>query len=100
MAALHLNDQTLSTLTPEMCTALSKHVKEVLPVYARPRFLRIQKELDMTSTFKQQKTSLVREAFDVTQVADPIFYLNPGTQSYLPLDHVVYSQIMAGKVPL
>ncbi|XP_060586557.1 long-chain fatty acid transport protein 2-like isoform X2 [Ruditapes philippinarum] len=100
MAALHLNDQSLATLTPSMITSLSKHVKEVLPTYARPKFIRVQKELIMTSTFKQQKVSLVREGYDVTNVTDPIFYLNPATQSYLPLDYVVFTQIMAGKVPL
>lgn len=100
MVALHLNDQSLTTLTPAMITALSKHVKEVLPNYARPKFIRVQRELTMTSTFKQQKVSLVREGYDVTKVTDSMFYLNPATQSYFPLDHVVFTQIMAGKVPL
>lgn len=100
MAALHLNDPGLPTLMPSMLTTLSQHVRQTLPVYARPRFIRIQKELSMTSTFKQQKTVLVQEGFDVTSINDPLFYWNSGTQSYMPLDYTVYTQIMAGKVPL
>lgn len=100
MASLHLTDQSVTALTPVMLAALSHHVNTVLPVYARPRFIRVQKELQMTSTYKQQKTDLVREGFDVEKIQDPLYYLNLSTKTYLPLDQTVYSRIMAGKVPL
>ena len=35
-----------------------------LPSYARPLFLRIQPEMDITSTFKHKKTELQKEGFD------------------------------------
>lgn len=102
MAALHLTDKTISELTPAMLSRLSKHVCNVLPVYARPRFIRVQKEPSehLTSTFKQQKSTLVKEGFSVDLIKDPMYYLNLGSQTYLPLDHAVYARILAGNVPL
>ena len=35
-----------------------------LPDYARPVFVRIRKDLDMTATFKQRKIDLVKQGFD------------------------------------
>ncbi|KAL4227252.1 hypothetical protein ACF0H5_012698 [Mactra antiquata] len=98
MAALHLTDSNIGTLSPAMIASLSKHVRTVLPSYARPRFIRIQKQFDMTSTFKQQKTILVREGFDMNVISDPIFYLDISTYFYRPLDHEIYKQIMAGNI--
>lgn len=100
MAALHLNDQSLTDITEEMRQSLSKYVFKVLPVYARPRFIRIQKELAMTSTHKQQKTSLVKEGFNVTSITDPIYYLHLESESYLPLDSSTYAKIMNKSVAL
>lgn len=100
MASLFLTDQSVRILTPAMLKLLSHHVNSLLPIYARPRFIRVQKELQMTSTYKQQKTNLVREGYDVMKIQDPLYYLNPGTKTYLPLDQGVYTRIMAGKLPL
>ncbi|KAL1007624.1 hypothetical protein UPYG_G00089220 [Umbra pygmaea] len=36
--------------------ATYEHVRTSLPSYARPRFIRLQKSLDVTGTFKQMKT--------------------------------------------
>ena len=100
MASLSLSDGTVPSLNPAQIDALSKHVNEVLPFYARPRFLRVQKEFSMTSTFKQQKMTLIKEGFDVINVTDPLYFYNSATQDYRPLDYTTYLQIMAGKVPL
>jgi hypothetical protein len=48
-------------------------------VYARPAFVRVTTELPLTSTFKHQKASLVREGYDFTKwesrvVPDDIFF--------------------------
>ncbi|NWX05424.1 S27A2 synthetase, partial [Caloenas nicobarica] len=45
-----------------------------LPGYAAPRFLRIQDALEVTGTFKQRKTQLVRDGFDPDAVTDPLFF--------------------------
>ena len=98
MVSLHLNNPSLLALSPAMLTAMSNHVNKQLPAYARPRFIRVQKEMQMTSTFKQQKTHLVREGFDVMKIQDPLYYLNVRSKTYEPLDQSVYSSIMSGKI--
>lgn len=100
MASLILSDEGTRSLSQTQLDAISKHVNELLPFYARPRFIRLQKEFDMTSTFKQQKIALVQDGFDVIKVTDPIYFYNSATQDYKLLDYVTYLQIMAGKVPL
>ncbi|KAK3601065.1 hypothetical protein CHS0354_029291 [Potamilus streckersoni] len=100
MVAIHLKNPDLNRLTPSMLMALSKHCNSALPVYARPRFIRVQKELVLTATFKQQKVELIREGFDVTKIKDPLYYLNPTTNAYFPFDKTVYYQIISGNVPM
>ena len=41
-----------------------QHLMSRLPPYARPLFLRIRKNMDLTGTFKYSKTDLVRQGFD------------------------------------
>ena len=100
MASLSLSDGGVHSLSQAQLDAISKHVNEVLPFYARPRFIRVQKEFSMTSTFKQQKMMLVQEGFNVIKVTDPMYFYKSATQDYKPLDYTTYLQIMAGKVPL
>ena len=45
-------------------TALHDHLAQHLPEYARPVFLRIREEIDVTATFKQKKIDLVQQGFD------------------------------------
>ena len=44
--------------------ALRAHLAQRLPAYARPKFLRVAKELATTSTFKHTKNDLQRDGFD------------------------------------
>ena len=44
--------------------AFRKYLARVLPAYARPLFLRIQERIEVTATFKHQKTELAREGYD------------------------------------
>ena len=48
-----------------------------LPPYARPVFLRLQPQIEVTGTFKQRKVELVKEGFDPGTLPDPLFWLNP-----------------------
>ena len=50
---------------------LRAHIATHLPTYARPVFLRFRRDLEMTSTFKQKKTELVAEGFDLPPEAIP-----------------------------
>jgi fatty-acyl-CoA synthase len=68
-----------------------------LPAYARPVFLRLQPEMEITGTFKQRKVELVKEGFDPDTIPDPLYVLDPETQRYVPLDKARYNEIIEGQ---
>ena len=70
---------------------LHAHLCANLPEYARPLFLRIQPQIDVTGTFKQKKVELVREGFNPAATSDPIYFNDPQARAFVPLD--------AGAVP-
>ena len=76
-----------------------RHVMR-LPAYARPVFLRIKREIETTSTFKQRKLDLVKEGFDLSATQDPIYFLHPDLQVYVPLEPAGHAAIAEGKVRL
>lgn len=78
----------------------SRHVARQLPAYARPVFLRIQRKIEATSTFKQRKLDLVKDGFDPARIADPLFVLHPQSQSYVGLDEGLHAGICGGTVRL
>ena len=75
---------------------LSAWVNENVASYAKPVFVRQQSEIDVTGTFKMVKGDLRREAYDITQIADPVFVMKPGSDSYEPLDAEYLEVIRAG----
>jgi citronellyl-CoA synthetase len=93
MAALALADG-VSKLD---LASFSDHVNAQLPSYARPVFLRIQRELDTTGTFKLVKGELREQAWDPAQVTDEVFVMKPGATQYEPLDDAFVAQLRAGQ---
>ncbi|OQR68544.1 hypothetical protein BIW11_04540 [Tropilaelaps mercedesae] len=77
---------------------LLNEMKETLPTYAIPLFIRFIKEVESTTTFKYKKNNLVNDGFDPKKVKDPLFFYNQGTKQYIPLDETLYKQIVAGQV--
>ena len=71
-----------------------------LPAYARPVFLRMQKEIEITGTFKHRKIDLIKEGFDPDKISDPILFNDPQTKSFVPLDASTYDKIMSGGLRL
>lgn len=80
--------------------ALKRHVDAQLPPYARPLFLRLRREVEITGTFKYRKVELVAEGFDPGAIAEPILFDHPATGGYVPLDSGLYHQIQAGTLRL
>src|SRR5262249_8404998 len=62
------------------------HIDARLPAYARPLFVRLQQAIETTSTLKMKKTDLQKQAFDVAQSQDPIYFLDPQLNRYVLLD--------------
>lgn len=76
----------------------SAHLRENLPGYARPLFLRILKEVPTTSTHKLQKNELRDEAFHLNKVPDELFVLKPGDTIYSRLDSDFYDRIIRREI--
>jgi fatty-acyl-CoA synthase len=69
-----------------------------LPEYARPVFLRLLPELDVTATFKQKKFDLVREGFDPGRIPDPLYFSDAEARTFVRLDAALYQRIQGGAV--
>ena len=80
--------------------ALRSYLAAHLPDYARPLFLRIRGEINVTATFKQRKISLVKDGFDPAPIRDAIYFDDPRTRAYVPLDGTLYKEIVSGEVRL
>ncbi|MBI1213239.1 MAG: long-chain-acyl-CoA synthetase [Alphaproteobacteria bacterium] len=76
------------------------HVEKNLPVYARPIFLRLQPEIEVTVTFKHRKVELVKEGFDPRAIKEPLYFLDPVDANYVPLTPELYDRINAGEIRL
>ncbi|KAJ8340398.1 hypothetical protein SKAU_G00350310 [Synaphobranchus kaupii] len=76
-----------------------KCVKTSLPSYARPRFIRIQKSLALTGTFKQIKTKLAENGFNPSIIQDPLYILDEN-KGYIPMTQEMYNSISSGTIRL
>jgi fatty-acyl-CoA synthase len=80
--------------------ALYAHLQQQLPDYARPLFLRIRKNLDVTTTFKQKKMELVKQGFDPSLTHDPLFFNDPAKRAFVPLDAALHERLLSGQIRL
>ena len=78
--------------------AFWKHVRDALPDYARPLFLRFRQNLDVTGTFKQRKVDLVGDGFDPSRVFDPLYFNDAAHQRFTPLDMALHEKIVSGAI--
>jgi fatty-acyl-CoA synthase len=78
--------------------SLHRRIEGELASYARPLFLRLQREMEVTGTFKHRKVDLVADGFDPTTVADRLYFADPGVGAYTPLDETTYRRIANGEV--
>jgi fatty-acyl-CoA synthase len=74
------------------------HVERNLAAYARPLFLRLQPELEVTATFKHRKVALAEEGFDPARVGDPLFFADAQRGCYAPLDAALFERIGRGEL--
>jgi fatty-acyl-CoA synthase len=79
---------------------LRDHLARRLPVYAVPVAVRICAALDTTETFKQKKQELARDGFDPHRLTDPLFFREPKSGAYRPIDADAYARILDGSIRL
>jgi fatty-acyl-CoA synthase len=77
---------------------LYRHLQTLLPEYARPLFLRIRKNIDMTATFKQRKVDLVEQGFNPLLITDPLYFNDTKAGRFVPLDAALYERIESGQI--
>ncbi|KAK1174472.1 long-chain fatty acid transport protein 6 isoform X1 [Acipenser oxyrinchus oxyrinchus] len=80
--------------------SLYEHVEHYLPGYARPRFVRIQKSMEITGTFKQQKFRLVESGFNPSTITDSLYFLDESQKCYVPLTTEIFDIIVSGQIKL
>jgi fatty-acyl-CoA synthase len=80
--------------------ALRSYLAARLADYARPVFLRIVGEIDVTATFKQRKLALVKEGFDPMCISDPLYVDDPERRAFVPIDELVHRRIVTGEMRL
>jgi fatty-acyl-CoA synthase len=73
-------------------------LRERLPEYARPIFLRMAPEIDATPTFKHAKSTLIQHNYDPTITADPVYVFDRGRQRFVRLNEHLYRRIVEGDV--
>ncbi|XP_006811409.1 long-chain fatty acid transport protein 2-like [Saccoglossus kowalevskii] len=76
------------------------HLRTYLPLYACPKFLRIQDNLVTTGTFKYSKLELVKGGFDPNVVDEPMYAIHVEKKTFKPLVSSVYADIVNGKLAL
>lgn len=79
---------------------LRDHAHRQLPAYARPLFVRLRSELDMTGTFKVRKVDLTSQGFDLDAVTDPVFIDDPESGTYVPLSKDLVERLGNGSLRL
>jgi fatty-acyl-CoA synthase len=77
---------------------LRAHLARRLPSYARPKFLRVARRLAVTTTFKHTKNELQRDGFDPATTSDAIYFDDPASDRFVPLDQRLYERIKSGAV--
>ena len=80
--------------------AFREHLVARLPDYARPLFLRMRSEIEITSTFKHKKSDLVRDGYDPAATTDPIYVHDSRRQAFVPLDRALHGRIESGQMRL
>ena len=86
IAIVHQDDIDLA----ELC----RELKERLPTYAVPLFVRVVEKLEYTATEKIIKRKLREEAFDIHHIVDPLYFMDPVSKTYIPLTEDIYKKII------
>lgn len=78
--------------------ALLMQLNNALPQYAVPKFIRLCKQFNTTSTFKIKKSVLQNEGFNPDIRGGPVFALLPGKNQYVLITADLYDKINSGRL--
>jgi fatty-acyl-CoA synthase len=77
---------------------LRLHLAGRLPDYARPLFLRILPEMEVTATFKHKKSDLARAGYDPSATDDAIYFNDAARGAFVRLGQALFRRIQGGKM--
>jgi acyl-CoA synthetase (AMP-forming)/AMP-acid ligase II len=83
----------------DLSADLVHHLREELPPYAIPLFLRLRPEQQVTGTFKYRKVELKREGYR-PEGDEPVYVQLPGTDTYTELTDAERKKLDAGEIGL
>ncbi len=89
MASLNVNDDF-------DLEDFARFILSKMPNYQRPHFVRLQRDMRTTGTFKHQKVDYRTEGYDPSKVSDPLYFLEK--DRYVPIDAALYEQLSSGEV--
>jgi len=78
--------------------AFRTHLIDRLPSYARPVFLRVRDQLEITATFKHTKQASIRDGYDPDAIEDALYFNDRERESFVRLDKCLYDRIQRGQV--
>ena len=96
MAAINLNSD--APFGNQELKELYSHVCKELPLYARPLFVRLIPEAALTGTFKNKKSDLAKDGYDLNKVNDPLYFIDNENQTYSPLTKSKLAKFVSSKL--
>jgi fatty-acyl-CoA synthase len=73
------------------------HLRDRLPEYAHPLFLRVRDGIELTATFKYTKKKLMQEGFGPAAGNDVIYFNDRQGGAFVPLDTALYDHLRNGQ---
>jgi fatty-acyl-CoA synthase len=89
---------TIVTDTDCDLAGLRTHLIQRVPDFARPLFVRVRDQLDVTATFKHVKSALARDGYDPAAITDAIYFDDRKSQAFVRLDKPLYDRIQGGQI--
>ena len=97
----------MATITPSVpleefdWSELSAHVRDKMPAYMIPVFIRVREQQEVTGTFKYRKVELKKEAYHLDKVDDePIYVIVGKDGEYKELTSDTEAKIDEGELSL
>lgn len=79
-------------------TLLCSKMKELLPSYSVPVFIRFVDSSHLTGTFKFHKVQYVKEGYDVRGVSDVVYVWDSLTKEYVVMTEELYWKVINGQL--
>ncbi len=77
---------------------IAEDLKQQLPSYAIPIFIRITEKIELTGSFKLTKFKFMKTGFNPNLINDSIYFFDKNSDSYIRLDSKLYEEIQNGKI--